>query len=62
MRRQGPQCLAIRTIEAAGAEVPLGWPAEMPQADLASVNYTWGRIARRLKRYTETGKPAPFFA
>jgi uncharacterized protein YndB with AHSA1/START domain len=40
----------------------VGWPAEMPQAELASVNYTWGRIAGRLKKYAETGKPAPFFA
>jgi uncharacterized protein YndB with AHSA1/START domain len=39
-----------------------GWPAEMPQAELASVNYTWGRVAGRLKKYAETGKPAPFFA
>jgi uncharacterized protein YndB with AHSA1/START domain len=38
-----------------------GWPTEMAQADLASVNYTWGRIAGRLKKYAETGKPAPFF-
>lgn len=39
-----------------------GWPAEMPQAELASVNYTWGRIAGRLKKYAETGKPSPFFS
>lgn len=38
-----------------------GWPEELPQADLASVNYTWGRIAGRLKKYVETGKPVPFF-
>ena len=38
-----------------------GWPAEMPQAELASVNYTWGRVAGRLKKYAETGQPAPFF-
>jgi uncharacterized protein YndB with AHSA1/START domain len=38
-----------------------GWAADMPQAELASVNYTWGRIAGRLKKYAETGKPAPFF-
>ena len=38
-----------------------GWPAELPQADLASVNYTWGRIVGRLKKYVETDKPVPFF-
>lgn len=38
-----------------------GWPAELPPADLASVNYTWGRIVGRLKKYAETGKPVPFF-
>ena len=38
-----------------------GWPEELPAADLASVNYTWGRIVGRLKKYAETGKPAPFF-
>lgn len=39
-----------------------GWPAEMPQGDLASVNYTWGRVVGRLKKYAETGRPSPFFA
>jgi uncharacterized protein YndB with AHSA1/START domain len=39
-----------------------GWPAELPQGDLASVNYVWGRIVGRLKKYAETGKPVPFFA
>jgi uncharacterized protein YndB with AHSA1/START domain len=38
-----------------------GWPAKLPQADLASVNYVWGRVVGRLKKYVETGKPAPFF-
>ena len=38
-----------------------GWSDKVPQGDLASVNYTWGRIAGRLKKYAETGKPAPFF-
>lgn len=38
-----------------------GWPAAVPPADLASVNYTWGRIVGRLKKYVETGKPAPYF-
>jgi uncharacterized protein YndB with AHSA1/START domain len=38
-----------------------GWPAQLPQADLASVNYVWGRVVGRLKKYVETGKPAPFF-
>jgi uncharacterized protein YndB with AHSA1/START domain len=38
-----------------------GWPASVPPGDLASVNYTWGRIVGRLKKYAETGEPAPFF-
>src|ERR1700704_2713472 len=38
-----------------------GWPAELPQVELASVNYTWGRIVGRLKKYVETDKPVPFF-
>jgi uncharacterized protein YndB with AHSA1/START domain len=38
-----------------------GWPAALPQGELASVNYVWGRVVGRLKRYVETGKPAPFF-
>ena len=39
-----------------------GWPAELPQAELASVNYTWGQVVGRLKKYAETGKPDPYFA
>ena len=39
-----------------------GWPADLPQGELASVNYVWGRIVGRLKKYAETGEPAPFFA
>ena len=38
-----------------------GWPDGLPAKDLASVNYTWGRVVGRLKKYAETGKPAPFF-
>src|SRR5438045_3660173 len=30
-----------------------GWSPELPQGDLASVNYTWGQIVGRLKSYTE---------
>ena len=37
-----------------------GWPADLPQGNLASVNYTWGRIVGRLKKYAETGEPVPF--
>jgi uncharacterized protein YndB with AHSA1/START domain len=54
----------IGPAEKGGSEVRFthtGWPAELPQADLASVNYTWGRIVGRLKKYVETGKPVPFF-
>ena|SRR5713226_9827250 len=38
-----------------------GWSKDMPPADLASVNYTWGRVVGRLKKYTETGTPSPYF-
>jgi uncharacterized protein YndB with AHSA1/START domain len=38
-----------------------GWPAELPAEDLASVNYTWGRVVGRLKKYVESGHPAPYF-
>jgi uncharacterized protein YndB with AHSA1/START domain len=38
-----------------------GWPADLPPADLASVNYSWGRIVGRLKDYAESGKPDPYF-
>jgi uncharacterized protein YndB with AHSA1/START domain len=38
-----------------------GWSADVPPADLASVNYTWGRVVGRLKKYVETDKPVPFF-
>ena len=54
----------IGPAEKGGSEVKFthaGWPTELPQADLASVNYTWGRIVGRLKKYVETDKPVPFF-
>src|SRR3977135_44629 len=54
----------IARAENGGSEVKfshVGWPAELPQADLASVNYTGGRIVGRLKKYVETGDPVPFF-
>lgn len=38
-----------------------GWPEQLPAKELASVNYSWGRIVGRLKKYAETGKPAPYF-
>ena len=38
-----------------------GWSKDMPPADLASVNYTWGRVVGRLKKYAETGTPSPYF-
>lgn len=55
----------IKPAKEGGHEVHFsheGWPAEVPPADLASVNYTWGRIVGRLKKYAETGKPVPYFA
>lgn len=33
-----------------------------PEPGIASVNYTWGQIAARLKGYSETGTPQPFLA
>ena len=54
----------IAPAEKGGSEVRFthaGWPAELPQVELASVNYTWGRIVGRLKKYVETDKPVPFF-
>ena len=36
-------------------------PAETPPAELASVNYTWGRVVGRLKKHVETGNVVPFF-
>ena len=39
-----------------------GWPSDLPASELASVNYTWGRIVGRLKRHSETGEVVPFFA
>jgi uncharacterized protein YndB with AHSA1/START domain len=39
-----------------------GWPVEVPQGELASVNYTWGQVVGKLKSYAETGKPDPYFA
>src|SRR5712692_7662766 len=38
-----------------------GWPASVPPAELASVNYTWGRVVGRLKKHVETGESVPFF-
>jgi uncharacterized protein YndB with AHSA1/START domain len=38
-----------------------GWAAKTPPAELASVNYTWGRVMGRLKKHIETGDVVPFF-
>jgi len=38
-----------------------GWPESLAPSELASVNYTWGRIVGRLKKHVETGEPVPFF-
>jgi uncharacterized protein YndB with AHSA1/START domain len=54
----------IKPAKDGGSEVWFtheGWPKELPANDLASVNYTWGRVVGRLKKYAETGKPGPFF-
>ncbi|HKW70594.1 MAG TPA: SRPBCC domain-containing protein [Candidatus Dormibacteraeota bacterium] len=54
----------IKPAKNGGNEVTFnhdGWPEALPPADLASVNYAWGRIVGRLKKYAETGKPVPYF-
>jgi uncharacterized protein YndB with AHSA1/START domain len=38
------------------------WPAAVTADDLGSINYTWGMIVDRLKQYSESGKPVPYFA
>ena len=38
------------------------WSPSVSQDDLGSVNYTWGLIVERLRQYSETGKPVPYFA
>ena len=38
------------------------WPASVTADDLGSINYTWGLVVERLKQYTESGKPVPYFA
>jgi uncharacterized protein YndB with AHSA1/START domain len=38
------------------------WAASVTQDDLGSVNYTWGLVVERLKQYSESGKPVPYFA
>jgi len=38
-----------------------GWPDQVPPSELASVNYTWGRVVGRLKKHVETGESVPFF-
>ena len=38
-----------------------GWPEDLPAKDIASVNYTWGRIVGRLKDHAETGERVPYF-
>ena len=38
-----------------------GWPAKLLASELGSVNYTWGRVVGRLKKYVETGVPTPYF-
>jgi uncharacterized protein YndB with AHSA1/START domain len=56
---------AISPAKEGGQEVRFsheGWPADLPPGDLASVNYVWGRVVGRLKKYAETGRPVPFFA
>lgn len=54
----------IKPADAGGHEVWFnheGWAKDMPAAELASVNYTWGRVVGRLKKHAETGDPVPYF-
>jgi uncharacterized protein YndB with AHSA1/START domain len=54
----------IKPAKNGGHEVTFnhdGWPEELAPADLASVNYTWGRVVGRLKDYAESGKAVPYF-
>jgi len=37
-----------------------GWASDIPDEDLASVNFTWGGIVGRLKAHAETGEVVPF--
>jgi uncharacterized protein YndB with AHSA1/START domain len=55
----------ITRAKAGGNEVLFaheGWPADQDPSELASVNYTWGRVVGRLKKFAETGEPSPYFA
>ena len=40
----------------------LGFPKEQPEAEFASVAYTWATILTALKSYAESGVPAPALA
>ena len=54
----------IKPAEVGGNEVWFshdGWRAGLAPEELASVNYTWGRIVGRLKKYAEGGKAVPYF-
>jgi uncharacterized protein YndB with AHSA1/START domain len=54
----------IKPAEHGGNEVLFthgDWPADLPQSELASVNYTWGRVVGRLKKHVETGAEVPYF-
>ncbi len=37
-----------------------GWADDVPPEILGAVNYSWGQIVGRLKKYAETGHPDPF--
>lgn len=54
----------IKPAKAGGNEVwfnHAGWSKDLPAADLASVNYTWGQVVARLKMVVESGRPDPYF-
>ncbi|HSS92716.1 MAG TPA: SRPBCC domain-containing protein [Candidatus Dormibacteraeota bacterium] len=54
----------IVPAKAGGQEVRFshaGWPTAVPPEDLASVNYTWGRVVGRLKKHVESGDSVPYF-
>jgi uncharacterized protein YndB with AHSA1/START domain len=38
-----------------------GWADQVSAEAMASVNYTWGQVVARLKGYSETDTPQPYF-
>ena len=62
-RRSVPWPSGVNVIDSEPGKIyeAIGWPDKVPPSELASVNYTWGRIVGRLKKHVETGETVPFF-